>query len=115
MFGFECNETSTLIPLLIYLAHKLTQQSELRKNGTISWLHPDAESQVTIKYSHGKPKRVVGTLRISTQHVPDVSQIGIIETVIEQITMLAARSEEKTTQGWIALLKYSSLPDLVTV
>ena len=89
MFGFACNETSTLMPLPIYLAHKLTRrQSELRKNGEISWLRPDAKSQVTIEYSQGKPKRV-DTVLISTQHAPDVSQSEIVETVIEQIIMPA--------------------------
>jgi len=87
MFGFACNETPTLMPLPIYLAHKLTRrQSELRKNGTISWLRPDAKSQVTIEYSQGKPKRV-DTVLISTQHAPDVSQAEITETVTEQIIM----------------------------
>jgi S-adenosylmethionine synthetase len=87
MFGFACNETSTLMPLPIYLAHKLTRrQSELRKNGTIPWLRPDAKSQVTIEYSLGKPKRV-DTVLISTQHAPEVSQAEITETVTEQIIM----------------------------
>ena len=89
MFGFACNETPTLMPLPIYLAHKLTRrQSELRKNGTISWLRPDAKSQVTIEYSQGKPKRV-DTVLISTQHAPDVSQAEIVETVTEEIIMPA--------------------------
>jgi S-adenosylmethionine synthetase len=89
MFGFACNETPTLMPLPIYLAHKLTRrQSELRKNGEISWLRPDAKSQVTIEYSQGKPKRV-DTVLISTQHAPDVSQNEITEIVTEQIIMPA--------------------------
>jgi S-adenosylmethionine synthetase len=89
MFGFACNETPTLMPLPIYLAHKLTRrQSELRKNGTIPWLRPDAKSQVTIEYSHGKPKRV-DTVLISTQHAPDVSQAEITEMVTEHIIMPA--------------------------
>ena len=89
MFGFACNETSTLMPLPIYLAHKLTRrQSELRKNGSIPWLRPDAKSQVTIEYSHGKPVRV-DTVLISTQHAPDVSQAEITETVTDQIIMPA--------------------------
>ena len=93
MFGFACNETSTLMPLPIYLAHKLTRrQSELRKNGAIAWLRPDAKSQVTIEYSQGKPKRV-DTVLISTQHAPDVSQAEITETVIEQIIMPALPEE----------------------
>jgi len=74
MFGFACNETPTLMPLPIYLAHRLTRrQSEVRKNGSLSWLRPDAKSQVTVEYSRGKPKRV-DTVLISTQHAPDVSQ-----------------------------------------
>ncbi|NUQ86247.1 MAG: methionine adenosyltransferase [Anaerolineales bacterium] len=87
MFGFACNETPTLMPLPIYLAHKLTRrQSELRRNGSIPWLRPDAKSQVTIEYSMGKPKRV-DTVLISTQHAPDVSYAEITETVTEQIIM----------------------------
>ena len=87
MFGFACNETPTLMPLPIYLAHKLMhRQSELRKNGSIPWLRPDAKSQVTIEYSHGRPKRV-DTVLVSTQHAPDVSQAEITETVTDQIIM----------------------------
>jgi S-adenosylmethionine synthetase len=89
MFGFACNETATLMPLPIYLAHRLTRrQSELRKDGTIPWLRPDAKSQVTIEYSQGKPKRV-DTVLISTQHAPDVSQAEITELVTEHIIMPA--------------------------
>ena len=89
MFGFACNETSTLMPLPIYLAHNLARrQSELRRSGTIPWLRPDAKSQVTIEYSQGKPRRV-DTVLISTQHAPDVSHAEITETVTEQIIMPA--------------------------
>jgi S-adenosylmethionine synthetase len=89
MFGFACNETPTLMPLPIYLAHKLTRrQSELRKSGVIPWLRPDAKSQVTVEYSHGKPVRV-DTVLISTQHAPDVSQAEITEMVTEHIIMPA--------------------------
>ena len=87
MFGFACNETPTLMPLPIYLAHKLTRrQSELRKSGAIPWLRPDAKSQVTIEYSQGKPKRV-DTVLISTQHAPDVSQNELVEVVTEELIM----------------------------
>ncbi len=87
MFGFACNETPTLMPMPIYLEHKLTRkQSELRKSGAIKWLRPDAKSQVTIEYSNGKPARV-DTVLISTQHSPDVSQNEITETVTEEIIM----------------------------
>jgi S-adenosylmethionine synthetase len=93
MFGFACNETATLMPMPIYLAHRLTRrQSELRKSGEIPWLRPDAKSQVTIEYSHGKPKRI-DTVLISTQHAPDVSHAEITETVTEQIIMPALPEE----------------------
>ncbi len=87
MFGYACNETPTLMPMPIYLAHKLTRkQSELRKSGAIKWLRPDAKSQVTIEYSKGKPVRV-DTVLISTQHAPDVSQNEITETITEELIM----------------------------
>ena len=93
MFGFACNETATLMPMPIYLAHRLTRrQSELRKSGEIPWLRPDAKSQVTIEYSHGKPKRI-DTVLISTQHAPDVSNAEITEIVTDQIIMPALPEE----------------------
>ncbi len=85
MFGFACNETPALMPLPIYLAHKLIlRQSEIRKNGTLDWLRPDAKSQVTVEYAFGKPKRV-DTVLISTQHAPEISQEDIRKAVIEHI------------------------------
>ncbi len=87
MFGYACNETPTLMPLPIYLAHKLARrQSELRKNGSLPWLRPDAKSQVTIEYSLGKPKRV-DTVLVSTQHSPDISLADLTEAVTEEIIM----------------------------
>ena len=87
MFGYACNETPTLMPLPIYLAHKLARrQSELRKNGALPWLRPDAKSQVTIEYSLGKPKRV-DTVLVSTQHSPDISLADLTEAVTEEIIM----------------------------
>jgi len=85
MFGFACNETSTLMPMPIYMAHKLARRlSELRKDGTLPWLRPDGKSQVTVEYSQGKPKRI-DTVLISTQHAPDISHADIVEQISEHI------------------------------
>ncbi len=85
MFGFACNETDTLMPMPIYMAHKLSRRlSELRKDGTLPWLRPDGKSQVTVEYSQGKPKRI-DTVLISTQHAPEISQAEIVELVSEHI------------------------------
>jgi S-adenosylmethionine synthetase len=85
MFGFACNETPTLMPMPIYMAHKLSRRlSELRKDGTLPWLRPDGKSQVTVEYSQGKPKRI-DTVLISTQHAPDISQSEIMELISEHI------------------------------
>ena len=85
MFGYACNETPTLLPLPIFLAHKLTRRlSEVRKDGTLPWLRPDGKSQVTVEYAYGKPKRV-DTVLVSTQHAPDMSQADIMEQVMEHV------------------------------
>ncbi|MGA7951285.1 MAG: methionine adenosyltransferase [Thiobacillaceae bacterium] len=85
MFGYACNETSQLMPMPIYLAHRLTQrQSELRKDGRLSWLRPDAKSQVSIRYVDGKPEHI-DTVVLSTQHHPEVSHAQLTEAVIEEI------------------------------
>ena len=87
MFGFACNETPQLMPMPIYLAHKLARRlATLRKDGTLSWLYPDGKSQVTIEYSHGKPRRV-DTVLVSTQHAPEMSQADIREQVIEHVIL----------------------------
>jgi S-adenosylmethionine synthetase len=85
MFGYACNETPVLMPMPIYLAHRLTQrQSELRKDGRLPWLRPDAKSQVSIRYVDGKPHSI-DTVVLSTQHHPEVSHAVLTEAVIEEI------------------------------
>ena len=85
MFGYACDETSSLMPMPIYLAHRLVErQSELRKDGRLPWLRPDAKSQVTIRYVNGKPDSI-DTVVLSTQHAPEMTHKQIEEAVIEQI------------------------------
>jgi S-adenosylmethionine synthetase len=87
MFGYACDETPTLMPMPIYLAHKLTRRlAELRKNGTLPWLRPDGKAQVTIEYEYGCPKRV-DTVLVSTQHAPEISQADIRKAVIEHVIL----------------------------
>ncbi|HMM52571.1 MAG TPA: methionine adenosyltransferase [Burkholderiaceae bacterium] len=85
MFGYACDETPDLMPAAIYYAHRLVErQSELRRNGTLPWLRPDAKSQVTLRYVDGRPA-AADTVVISTQHAPDITQEQIREAVIENI------------------------------
>src|SRR5664280_623648 len=87
MFGYACNETGQLMPMPIYLAHKLTRKlAEVRRSGALPWLRPDGKSQVTVEYAFGKPKRI-DTVLISTQHYPDVSHADIEEGVMEHVIM----------------------------
>lgn len=85
MFGYACNETPTLLPMPIYLAHKLARRlSEVRKDGTLPWLRPDGKTQVTVEYSYGRPVRVA-TVLVSTQHAPEISQEDIRAAVIKHV------------------------------
>ncbi|HCI53554.1 MAG TPA: methionine adenosyltransferase [Gallionella sp.] len=87
MFGYACDETPTLMPLAIYLAHQVVQrQAQLRHDGRLPWLRPDAKSQVTIRYVDGKPHSI-DTVVLSTQHAPDMTLEAIREAAIEDIIM----------------------------
>jgi S-adenosylmethionine synthetase len=86
MFGYACNETETLMPMPIHLAHLLTRRlAVVRKENILDWIRTDGKSQVTIEYQYGRPVRV-DTVLVSTQHTPEVSheeiQAGIMENVI---------------------------------
>jgi len=85
MFGYACDETPDLMPAPIWYAHRLVQrQSELRKDGRLPWLRPDAKSQVTFRYVNGRPVEV-DTVVLSTQHAPDISQTDIFDAVVSDI------------------------------
>ena len=85
MFGYACDETPELMPAAIYYAHRLVErQSQLRKDGRIPWLRPDAKSQVTLRYVDGKPVSAE-TIVLSTQHAPEIEHRQIEEAVIEEI------------------------------
>ncbi len=85
MFGYACDETPTLMPLPIYLSHRLVErQARLRHDGQLTWLRPDAKSQVTVRYANGKAD-AIDTVVLSTQHAPDVADATLREAVIEDI------------------------------
>ena len=85
MFGYACDETSELMPLPIHLSHRLVErQSQLRRDGRLTWLRPDAKSQVTLRYVDGKPDSI-DTVVLSTQHDEDISLEKLREAVIEEI------------------------------
>jgi S-adenosylmethionine synthetase len=85
MFGYACDETAELMPLPIHLSHRLVErQSQLRRDGRLTWLRPDAKSQVTLRYVNGKPDSI-DTVVLSTQHDDDISLEKLREAVIEEI------------------------------
>jgi S-adenosylmethionine synthetase len=86
MFGYASNETDVLMPAPIHFSHLLTKrQAEVRKNGTLPWLRPDAKSQVTLRYGEdGKPEAIDAVV-LSTQHSPDISLADLQEAVMEEI------------------------------
>ena len=88
MFGFACRETPALMPLPIFLAHKLTDRlAKVRQSGKLPWLRPDGKSQVTVEYGeNGKPKRI-HTVVVSTQHTADVKYKTIKKEILEQVIL----------------------------
>ena len=85
MFGYACDETPSLMPAAIYYAHRLVErQAQLRRDGRLPWLRPDAKSQVTLRYVDGRPV-AIDTVVLSTQHAPDIAYAALKEAVIEDI------------------------------
>ena len=98
MFGYACRETPSLMPFPIYYAHRIMQrQAEVRKDGRLPWLRPDAKSQLSVRYVDGKPTSI-DTVVVSTQHDPDVSHAQISEAVIEEIIKPVLPKEMLTDQ-----------------
>jgi len=99
MFGYACRETDVLMPLPIYLAHRLTRRlAEVRKEGIIPYLRPDGKAQISVKYIGDKPVSIEAVV-VSTQHAPEVSQEKIREDVIRDVIREVIPSEmmsEKT-------------------
>lgn len=93
MFGNAVDETPQLMPLPIWLSHRLMErQAQLRKDGRLSWLRPDAKSQVTVQYVDGKPYKI-DTVVVSTQHAPEMSLEQVREATIEEIIKPVLPSE----------------------
>ncbi len=87
MFGYATNETPVLMPAPIFYAHRLVQrQAEVRKNGELPWLRPDAKSQVTIRYEDGKPVGIDAVV-LSTQHSPEIGQKALVDAVMDEIIL----------------------------
>jgi S-adenosylmethionine synthetase len=100
MFGYACDETPELMPAAIYYAHRLVErQSQLRKDGRLPWLRPDAKSQVTLKYVDGRPV-AIDTVVLSTQHSPEMEHKAIEEAVVEMII------KPSVPQEWLKNTRY---------
>jgi S-adenosylmethionine synthetase len=93
MFGYAVDETPQLMPLPIWLSHRLMErQAQLRKDGRLPWLRPDAKSQVTVQYVDGKPYKI-DTVVVSTQHAPEMTLEQVREATIEEIIKPVLPSE----------------------
>ena len=100
MFGYACDETPELMPAAIHYAHRIVErQSQLRKDGRMPWLRPDAKSQVTLRYVDGRPVGI-DTIVLSTQHAPEISHKQIEEAVIEMII------KPVVPQAWLNNTRY---------
>jgi S-adenosylmethionine synthetase len=100
MFGFACNETPSLMPFAIHYSHRLVQrQAELRKNGTLPWLRPDAKAQLTVVYDTetGLPSRI-DTVVLSTQHTEDIDADTLAQAVKEHIIFPVLPKEMLTAE-----------------
>jgi len=103
MFGYACKDTKTLMPMPIYLAHRLTARlAHVRKSGKLPWLRPDGKSQVTVEYENWKPLRV-HTVVIAAQHAPDVDYDTLREAIVEEVIRDVIPEEmlDKDTQYFI--------------
>ena len=102
MFGYACDETPELMPLPIHLSHRLVErQANLRRDGRLPWLRPDAKSQVTVRYVDGKAHSI-DTVVLSTQHSPDIELPQLREAVIEESSSRRCRrnSSRATSSSW---------------
>lgn len=102
MFGFACDETPTLMPLPITLAHRLTMRlAEVRKKGILKWVRPDGKSQVTIQYENGKPKRIDAVV-IAVHHNPEIPRSKIRSDIIESVIRpVCGKMMDKNTKIFI--------------
>jgi S-adenosylmethionine synthetase len=103
MFGYACNDTPTLMPMPIFLAHGLTERlADVRKSGKLPWLRPDGKSQVTVSYIDGKPNRV-HTIVIAAQHNPEVDYDTLRDAIIEEVikNVVPAELLDEKTQYFI--------------
>lgn len=103
MFGYACDETENYMPFAIDTAHKLARKlTEVRKNGTISYLRPDGKTQITVEYENDKPKRIQ-TILISNQHLPDISLEQMKEDIINKVikTVVPANHIDENTKIYV--------------